>query len=119
MDLNLVVISGRLATDPEISAFEAGSTLARYLMIARSEEPRRRTDVVPVVQWDPPEWTAELVRGDGLWIAGGVQRRFWSDDHNRRGRIEIVAYNVQRWPERAKVDVEDAALAMVEGAAEV
>jgi single-stranded DNA-binding protein len=119
MDLNLVVVSGRLATDPETSAFEAGSTLIRYLVVARSEEPRRRTDVVPVVQWDPPEWTDELVRGDGLWVAGSVQRRFWSDDQNRHGRIEIVAHHVQKRPERAAANVEKGAVAMVEGAAEV
>ncbi|MEA2010868.1 MAG: hypothetical protein U9N78_09190, partial [Actinomycetota bacterium] len=34
-------------------------------------------------------------RGDRIWIAGSIQRRFWSDDHSRRSRIEVVAHHVQ------------------------
>jgi single-stranded DNA-binding protein len=119
MDLNIVVISGRLAAKPEVRILEGGSTLVRYLIAARSETPRRRIDVLPVVQWDAPEEVADLDRGDGLWIAGAVQRRFWSDDQNRRGRVEIVAHHVQKRPERCDPDLEGSALAMVDGAAEV
>lgn len=64
-------------------------------------------------------WTADLVRGDGLWLAGDVQRRFWSDDQNRRGRIEVVAHRVQRRPDEAGADLESPVLGMVEGVAEV
>jgi single-stranded DNA-binding protein len=118
MDLN-VVISGRLAAKPETRTLDGGSMLIRYLVIARAEEPRRRTDVVPAVQWNPPEWTADLVRGDCLWLAGAVQRRFWSDDQNRRGRIEVVANHVQRRPDDADADFEPSVPGMVEGVAEV
>jgi len=119
MDLNIVVISGRLASKPETRTLDGGSTLIRYLMIARTEEPRRRTDVVPAVQWNPPEWTADLVRGDGLWLAGAVQRRFWSDDQNRPGRIEVLAHHVQRRPDDADADLQASVLEMVEGVAGV
>ncbi len=98
MDLNLVVLSGRLAAPPEIRQFESGSRLARFLITARAEEPRRRIDVVPVTLWDPPD---ELVAdspaaGDRLWMAGSVQRRFWSGEGGRRSRLEIVASQVAR-----------------------
>jgi single-stranded DNA-binding protein len=95
MDLNLVVIAGRLAAAPEVRTFEGGSTLVRYLVTTRSEEPRRRIDVVPAVYWDADESATMFERGDRIWIAGSVQRRFWSDDHSRRSRIEIVAHHVQ------------------------
>ena len=39
MDLNLVVLCGRLAAPAEIRQFESGSRLARYLVTVRSEEP--------------------------------------------------------------------------------
>ncbi len=96
MDLNLVVIAGRLAAAPEIRVFEGGSTLVRYLVTTRTEEPRRRIDVVPAVLWDADENATRFERGDRIWIAGSVQRRFWSDDHSRRSRIEVVAHHVQR-----------------------
>jgi len=95
MDLNLVVIAGRLAAAPEIRVFEGGSTLVRYLVTTRTEEPRRRIDVVPAVLWDADEDATRFERGDRIWIAGSIQRRFWSDDHSRRSRIEVVAHHVQ------------------------
>lgn len=96
MDLNLVVIAGRLAAPAEIRQFESGSMLVRYLLTVRSEEPRRRVDVVPVTLWDPPR---ELIDADPppgarLWVTGSVQRRFWSQTSGRRSRLEVVATSV-------------------------
>lgn len=101
MDLNLVVVAGRLASAPEIRVFEGGATLVRYLITVRTEEPRRRIDVVPVVLWDADEKDTKFERGDRVWIAGSVQRRFWNDDHSRRSRIEVVAHHVQHTVEDA------------------
>jgi single-stranded DNA-binding protein len=96
MDLNLVVLSGRLAAPPEIRVFESGARLARYLVTVRSEEPISRVDVIPVTLWDPPDDLVALdpPPGTGLWVAGSVQRRFWSAEEGRRSRIEIVAEQV-------------------------
>jgi single-strand DNA-binding protein len=96
MDLNLVVLSGRLAAPPEIRQFESGSRLARYLVTVRSDEPVNRVDVVPVTVWDPPDELIDLdpAPGTRLWVAGSVQRRFWSAEEGRRSRIEIIAGQV-------------------------
>ena len=95
MDLNLVVLCGRLAAPAEIRQFESGSRLARYLVTVRSEEPRR-VDVVPVTLWDPPAdlVDAEPAPGQAVWVAGSVQRRFWSGAEGRRSRLEVVADQV-------------------------
>jgi single-strand DNA-binding protein len=96
VDLNLVVLGGRLAAPPEIRQFAEGGRLARYLVTVRSETPQRRVDVVPVVLWDPPDdlIDSEPAPGRGLWIAGSVQRRFWSGSDGRRSRLEVVADQV-------------------------
>ncbi|MDF1595640.1 MAG: single-stranded DNA-binding protein [Acidimicrobiia bacterium] len=96
MDLNLVVLGGRLAAPPELRVFESGVRLVRYLVTVKSDEPRRRVDVLPVTVWDPED---EIVAqdpqpGHRLWLAGSAQRRFWDGDAGRRSRIEIVAGNV-------------------------
>jgi single-strand DNA-binding protein len=96
MDLNLVVLCGRLATEPELRAFDSGAQLIRLLVTVRSDEPRRRVDVVPVTLWDPPE---ELLgdlpqRGSRVWVCGSVQRRFWESPEGRRSRLEVVAEQV-------------------------
>jgi single-strand DNA-binding protein len=96
MDLNLVVVAGRLAAPPEIRQFESGAILARYLITVRAEAPRIRVDVIPVTLWDPPDelLDADLAPGDRLWVSGSVQRRFWSEPDGRRSRIEVVADQV-------------------------
>ena len=98
MDLNLVVIAGRLAAPPELRQFDSGALLARYLITARSEEPVHRVDVIPVTLWHPPEalLEAEPSPGERFWVSGSVQRRFWSGTEGRRSRIEVVADQVCR-----------------------
>ena len=96
MDLNLVVIGGRLAAPQELRVFESGARLLRYLVTVQSVSPRRRIDVLPVTLWDPAD---ELVEEDPqpgrkLWMAGNVQRRYFEGDDGRQSRIEIVASNV-------------------------
>jgi single-stranded DNA-binding protein len=119
MDLNLVVIAGRLAAAPEVRVFEGGSTLVRYLVTTRTEEPRRRIDVVPAVLWDANEDATRFERGDRIWIAGSIQRRFWSDDHSRRSRIEVVAHHVQGAVEPSFDEAETADVSTVEHPAPV
>jgi len=96
MDLNLVVLCGRLATDPELRAFDSGTQLARLLVTVRSDEPRRRVDVVPVTLWDPtPEFLEDPPqKGGRVWVCGSVQRRFWETSDGRRSRLEVVAEQV-------------------------
>lgn len=96
MDLNLIVLCGRLAVDGELRVFDSGTKLIRYLVTTRVDFPRRRIDVVPVTMWDPPE---ELVdhpgeKGERIWVCGSLQRRFWESPDGRRSRIEVVAEQV-------------------------
>jgi single-stranded DNA-binding protein len=96
MDLNLIVLCGRIATEPEIRTFESGTRLIRYLVTVRSEAPRRRVDVVPVTFWDPTddEVAEPGEREQRIWICGSVQRRFWESPDGRRSRLEVVAEQV-------------------------
>jgi len=119
MDLNLVVIAGRLAAAPEVRVFEGGSTLIRYLVTTRSEEPRKRIDVVPIVLWDADESATLFERGDRIWVAGSIQRRFWSDDQSRRSRIEVVAHHVQDTIDGFDAPPDAPATPMVEGSVQV
>jgi single-strand DNA-binding protein len=96
IDLNLMVLCGRIATEPEIRQFDSGTRLVRYLITVRSEAPRRRVDVVPVTLWDPTDEQVEEPgeRGDRIWVCGSVQRRFWESPDGRRSRLEVVAEQV-------------------------
>lgn len=106
MDLNLVVVSGRLAAPPELRTFDSGSRLVRYLITCRSDEPRRRVDVIPVTHWDPPSESIAIdtAPGTAVWVAASAQRRFWGEAEGRRSRLEIVADQVWLRPHEAETD---------------
>lgn len=96
MDLNLVALCGRIATDPELRVFDSGTRLIRYLITVRSDAPRRRVDVIPVTLWDPTDKQVDDPgeRGRRMWVTGSVQRRFWESPDGRRSRLEIVAEQI-------------------------
>jgi single-stranded DNA-binding protein len=97
MDVNLVLLTGTLAAAPEFREYDSGARLLRLLVTIRTEEPRRRVDVLPVTLWDPPEQLrqAGLERGRRVWVCGSAQRRFWEAQDGRRNRVEIVAQRVE------------------------
>ena len=96
MDLNLIVLCGRLATDPEVRVFDSGTRLVRYLVTLRVDHPRKRVDVIPVTLWDPEEEIVEEPgeKGDRIWVCGAVQRRYRESPEGRRSRVEVVAEQV-------------------------
>ena len=97
IDLNVIVLCGQLASDPELRVFDSGSKLIRYLVTVRSDHPRRRIDVIPVTHWDPSDDLIEDpgVKSDRVWVSGSVQRRFWESPDGRQSRVEVVADQVK------------------------
>lgn len=100
MEMNLVVVAGKLAAPSELREFESGSRLLRSLVTVRSDSPRRRVDVLPVTLWDPPldHEVIDAAVGEPVWVVGSVQRRFWSGAEGRRSRLEVVAHHMELRP---------------------
>lgn len=97
MDLNLVVLSGTLAVAPELHRFDSGKRRIDYLVTVQTMiDGRRRSDTINVKYWDPPARLVrkKLIRGDRIWIAGTVQRKFWSALDGKRSQLEVVASQV-------------------------
>jgi single-strand DNA-binding protein len=107
MDVNIVVLSGRVAAPPEYRVFESGARLLRLLVTVRLEEPRRRLDVIPVTLWDPPDDNLEHSVGDRIYLTGTVQRRFWSNPDGRRSRLEIIAEYITHKREAEVAEIAD------------
>lgn len=96
MDLNIVVLCGRLATPGQLKVLESGSRLLRLLVTVHSGSPTTRVDVIPVTVWDPDDEVVEAVSVPDcrVWLTGSIQRRFWEDAGGRRNRLEVVAATV-------------------------
>ena len=101
MDLNMVVLEGRLAAAPEYRVLDSGSRMARLLVAVRSEEPNSRLDVLPVVWWEPEDEfvSSPALVGRRVSIGGSVQRRYWESADGRRSKIEVVATRVTITPD--------------------
>lgn len=98
MDLNLVVLCGRLAAPPELRTFDGPEPHVRLLLAIRTEAPKRRLDLIPVVTGKSPGELADFPVGERVWVAGMLQRRIRNetDSANRASEVEVVAYEISR-----------------------
>jgi single-strand DNA-binding protein len=97
MDMNVVVLCGKLAAPPELREFASGARLVRSLVTVRNDAPRRRVDVVPVTLWDPraDHEILSAPTGEAVYVAASIQRRFWTSEEGRRSRLEVVAHHIE------------------------
>lgn len=101
LNLNLVVLCGRLVSAPDPRVRDSGTRELRMLLNVSSDEPRRRIDVLPVTLLDFDEETLHTVLepGASLWVTASVQRRFTDGFEGRSSRLEIIAHQVARDPD--------------------
>jgi single-strand DNA-binding protein len=124
IDVNKVLIAGRLTRDPELRYTSSG-TAVTTLPIAMSRrytsktgEKREDTCYINVVAWQKTaEFCAEyLAKGRAVFVEGRLQSRSWeTDTGQKRSVIEVVAQRVQFLEWVGKEDTEDAAAPAAEG----
>ena len=101
LNLNKVVLAGRLTSDPELKQTTSGfSVVSVNLAINRRRgrngegvEQQQLTDFITIVAW---RQTAEFIskffrKGSALCITGSIQTRSWQDNQGqRRYATEVV-----------------------------
>lgn len=92
MDINLTLLSGRLAVPAMIDTGPDAARVLRSLVLVRSEK-RRRIDVIPVRMTDPAsELDPEtLAAGRRVFVAGALIRRCRPDGSESGARLEVAA----------------------------
>jgi len=90
--MNLVLLRGRLSSEPRSRVLPSGSSLVSYEVTTDISAGGRSS--VPVVWFDPPRTTPELVAGDDVVVAGEVQRRFFRTGGVVQSRTQVVASRV-------------------------
>ena len=93
--LNVVVLQGRLARDPELRQTQTGKAVCNFtIACGRGSD---QTDWLDVVSWDK---TAEFIckyfrKGSMILLEGRLQSRKYQDKNgNNRTAIEVVAGSV-------------------------
>jgi len=90
--MNVVMIQGRLSSDPRQSDLPSGSTLHAYEVSTRSDGVTRSVPVVWVDASRPPAVT----EGDDVVVVGSVRRRFFRAGGATASRTEVEAEVVAR-----------------------
>ncbi len=100
LNLNKVVLAGRLTTDPELRQTPSGVSVVRVnLAINRrrrnsDQNEQQQTDFITIVAW---RQTAEFIskyfrKGSAICVTGSIQTRSWQDQQGqRRYATEVVA----------------------------
>ena len=90
--MNIVVIEGRLSSEPRERELPSGSTLHAYEVSTRSDGVTRSVPVVWVDASRPPKVTD----GDEVVVVGAVRRRFFRAGGTVASRTEVEAEVVAR-----------------------
>lgn len=110
MNLNKVILIGRVTRDPEMRTIPSGQNVAHFSLAtnrvwAKDGQKQESTEFHNIVAW---RRLAEIVhqyakKGSLLMIEGHIQTRTWqAQDGTNRYRTEIVADNVQLGPRAAQ-----------------
>ena len=103
MDLNKVMIIGRLTRDPELRTIPSGQTVATFSVATSQQwkdssgQAQSRTEYHNIVAWRK---LADIVgqylkKGKKVYIEGRLRTRSWDDQSgNKKYRTEIVADNM-------------------------
>lgn len=98
LNLNKVILGGRVASEPEQKQTPSGVSVVTYSMAVdrrfAPEGKERETDFFRVTAWQS---TADFIaryfhKGDAICITGRIQNRSWTDQSGQKHYItEIVA----------------------------
>lgn len=103
MEINNVLISGRLGADPEVRRFDNGSMVANFRLAHevrfkdKNGETKERTDWHNVSAVGKiAEFVQQYIgKGRRVLVEGYLRKRDWTDkDGNKREVVEVVAMQV-------------------------
>jgi len=99
VNVNVVVLAGRLSADPEFAEMPSGDTVAKLRLYV--PEAGRRILPLPVAAWDraPRKACERLGKGDPVMVRGHLVRRFFKGHGGGRSVMEVVASEVSRLPD--------------------
>lgn len=97
LNLNTVILCGRLTTDVELKSTPSGTHVCTFTLAVNrrfSKEGEQQADFISVVAWkERAEFISKYFKkGASLCITGSIQTRSWKDQNgNNRYATEVVA----------------------------
>lgn len=108
--LNVVVIMGRLTTQPELKTTQSGVSVTSFTVAVNRQYSKgeQQTDFIPCVAWrnNADFITKYFGKGQMIAIRGRLQQQIYNDkDDNKRTDYVIVAENVYFCGSKEKSDL--------------
>ena len=101
LNLNKVVLAGRMTADPELKQTASGVSVLTFTIAVNrsyvskgSDQGERQADFITVVAWrNTAEFISKYFRkGSAICVTGSIQTRNWQDQQGqRRYATEVVA----------------------------
>ncbi len=106
---NKVILLGNLTRDPEVRYTPNGSAVASFALAVnrkykQGDETKEEVSYIDVVVFGKQAENCGqyLNKGDGALIEGRLQQRRWeTEDGQKRNKIEVVAQSVNFMPKRS------------------
>jgi len=105
---NKVILMGNLTRDPELRYNPNGTAVASFsIALSRKykqgEEFKEEVSYIDIVVWGKQAENCGqyLSKGRGVLVEGRLQQRRWeTDDGQKRNKVEVVANSVQFMPKK-------------------
>ena len=92
LNLNKVVLAGRITADPELKQTPSGVSVLRFTLAVNrrfsrnAEQGEQQTDFITMVAW---RQTAEFIskyfrKGSAICVTGSIQTRSWTDQQGQK-----------------------------------
>lgn len=94
LNLNKVILGGRLTADPELKTTPQGVAVTSFTIAVNRKGKDAQADFITCVAW---RQTADLIckyfkKGSSICVSGTIQTRTWNDQqNNKRYATEVVA----------------------------
>ena len=92
LNLNKVVLGGRLTADVELKQTQQGTVVCQFSIAINRKGKDAGTDFINCVAWKN---TAEFIskyfkKGSSICVTGSIQVRSWEDNGNKRYATEVL-----------------------------
>lgn len=120
MGINIVVITGNLTRDSELSVTNGGTSLLRFSVAVNDRMKNQQTgewedrpNYVDCVLWGIRGEKLEqyLVKGQKVSVCGRLRWSRWESDGQKRSKLEVVVDEVELMGRRSAQDVAQEAMA--------
>lgn len=95
--MNVVAISGRITSDPELKQTQDGTSVCRFSVAVRRPNVKDKTDFIDCIAWrQKAEFVSRFFqKGQRIEVTGYLTARKWEDKHGaKRVSHEVICDEV-------------------------